>query len=63
MGHHTLVAIYVACEFQFKLELEFAWNMLFEDARLHNVGILTIDIFIPYIYIYIHIYMIFDEEI
>ena len=46
MGHHTVVTIYVACEFQFESDLEFAWNMLFEDARLHNVGILTIDIFI-----------------
>ena len=55
MGHHTVVTIYVACEFQFELDLEFAWNMLFEDARLHNVGILTIDIFIA-IYINIYIY-------
>ena len=53
MGHHTVVTIYVACEFQFELDLEFAWDMLFEDARLHNVGILTIDIFIA---IYINIY-------
>ena len=53
MGHHTVVTIYVACEFQFELDLEFAWNMLFKDARLHNVGILTIDIFIA---IYINIY-------
>ena len=63
MGHHTVVTIYVACEFQFESDLEFAWNMLFEDTRLHNVGILTIDIFISCIYIFISIYIIFDEEI